>query len=292
MKKIAIFIPAYDEERSIGSVVLLAKKYGKVYVVDDGSADRTGQIAREAGATVIGRESNGGYGAALGTAVKHAKKTAAEVIVFIDGDFQHEPLDIMGVAGPVLSGRADVALGSRFKGKFVGAPTGRKEGVGFINRLSGVQSGKGALDYQCGFRAFSKKALARIPLGDSGYSTCAQMIISAQEANLKIVEVPVAVRYFEGANDGALSQAAGLVKYAVSEIAKKKPLFYFGGAGTALLVISLLLGIFVVETFYGSGKMPIGSALLCVFFGIVGFVFMLIGINLYTLQALMGNRRD
>ena len=104
--KLAIFIPAYNEERSIGSVVLLARKHGAVHVVDDGSTDRTGAIAKSAGARVIRRKRNGGYGAALATAVKCAKNADAAVIVFIDADFQHEPGDIARLAEPVLSGKA------------------------------------------------------------------------------------------------------------------------------------------------------------------------------------------
>jgi len=291
MKKprIAVFIPAYNEERSIVTVVLLSKKYGPVYVIDDGSSDRTANIAADAGAHVVMREKNGGYGAALATALEKAKGVGAAASVFLDGDFQHEPGDIPRVAKPVLLGKADVGLGTRFGsggGKFVGAPAGRKQGVALLNRLSGMKNGGRALDYQCGFRAFSRKALGRISIGESSYAGGAAMITSAQESGMRVEEVPLCVRYFEGGRMGALEQAAGLVRFTVSEIAKKKPIFYFGFTGIACMCASALLGAFVVEQTYAAKTVPVGSALLTVFLGIGGLVLVLIGINLYILNEL------
>lgn len=284
--RIAIFIPAYNEERSIGTVVLLSKRYGKVCVIDDGSTDRTAKIASAAGAKVVRRKKNQGYGAALATALFEAKREGAKASVFLDGDFQHEPGDILRVAEPVLSGRADVGLGTRFrgrKGKFVGAPAGRKAGVALLNTLSGMKNGSGTLDYQCGFRAFSKKAVGKIQVGQDGYAACAGAILSAQERGLRVEEVPVSVKYFDGKSMGALEQAAGLVKFTIGEIVKKKPIFYFGGSGAVCMAASALLGAYVIEQTYAAKTVPMGSALLTVFFGIGGLVLVLIGINLYAL---------
>jgi len=145
--KLAIFIPAHNEERSIGSVVALAKKYGPVYVVDDGSTDATAEVARASGANVIARQKNGGYGAAVRAAFEAAKKIDAGAFVFLDGDFQHDPDEIPCVAAPVLSGSFDVCVGSRFLGKTISPPAGRREAVAVMNNLSGVASGK-KLDFE------------------------------------------------------------------------------------------------------------------------------------------------
>jgi len=288
--KLAIFIPAHNEERSIGSVVVLAKKYGAVYVVDDGSQDKTTSIARAAGAKIISRGKNGGYGAALKTAFEAAKKISADAFVFLDGDFQHDPGEIPRVAAPVLSGSADVCVGSRFLGKTVSSPVGRREAAAVMNNLSGVASGK-KLDFECGFRAFSKKAVGKIAFKQDGYEACSEIVMAALEAGLIVVQVPVTIKYYEGTGKSAIAHGAGLFAYLMSVAAKRKPLLFFAGTGLLMLVASALLGIFVVETFYSRGVLPTGSAFLTVFTGIVGLVLISIGINLYTLESVLERKR-
>jgi len=291
MGKIRIFIPAYNEERSIGSAVLLAKKYGSVTVVDDGSEDKTADVARIAGATVVRHGKNRGYGASLQTILGTARKGAdSDTFVIIDGDYQHDPAEIPSVAAPVSCGGADVAVGSRFSGKFIGQPAYRKAGVEFLNRLAKVGKRGDSLDFQCGFRAFSKKAADAMRVHEDGYAGGAEMLASAIDAGLRIAEVPVHVRYYRDGAGGVLAQGAGLATYLVQAVAARKPLFFFGIVGAALLICSALLGIFVVETFYSTRTLPVGSALLTLFSGIAGMVMALIGINLYTLGLIMGKR--
>ncbi len=287
--KIAIFIPAYNEERAVGSVALLAGKFGKVFVIDDGSADRTAEVAREAGATVISHPKNRGYGAAIRTALGAARKMDADAFVFIDADYQHDPAEIPLVAAPVLSGKADFCQGSRFLGKFISAPAGRREGVALVNKLTSAQNGKKEVDSQCGFRAVSKKAAAKITITQEKYAGCAEMVSSAQHAGLRVVEVPVHVRYF-GERNNPFQQGAGLVDYIAGEIIRKNPLALFSGIGAALLIISALLGMFVLDTFYTQQQLATGSAFLTVFFGIAGMIMLLIGINLYTLEKVLAKR--
>jgi len=284
--KLAIFIPVHNEERSIGSVVALAKKYGAVYVVDDGSTDGTCSTAMEAGAKVVTRAVNGGYGAAVRSAFAAAKKINADAFVFLDGDFQHDPREIPRVAAPVLSGSADVCVGSRFLGKTVSSPVGRREAVAVMNDLSGIASGK-KLDFECGFRAFSKQAIGKISFQQDGYGACSEIMVAALGAGLKVAQAPVTVRYFGGNGKSAIAHGAGLLAYLASVAAKRKPLLFFAGTGFLMLVASALLGVFVVETFYSKGVLPTGSAFLTVFTGIVGLVLISIGINLYTLESVL-----
>jgi hypothetical protein len=289
-RNLVIFIPVRNEERSIGSVVALAKKYGAVYVVDDGSTDATSDAARASGANVIARGANGGYGAAVRTAFEAAKKINADAFVFLDGDFQHDPGEIPRVAAPVLSGSADVCVGSRFLGKTVSSPVGRREAVAVMNNLSGVASGK-KLDFECGFRAFSKKAVGKIAFKQDGYEACSEIVMAALEAGLNVAQVPVTIKYYEGNGKSAIAHGAGLFAYLMSVAAKRKPLLFFAGTGSVMLVASALLGIFVVETFYSKGVLPTGSAFLTVFTGIVGLVLISIGINLYTLESVLERKR-
>jgi len=287
--KLVIFIPAYNEERAVGSVVLLAKKYGEVFVIDDGSKDKTAEVARDAGAKVIARQENGGYGAAVRTALASARKMDAGAFVFMDADGQHDATEIPIVAAPVLSGKADVCQGSRFLGKFVSAPAGRREGVAFINKLSSAHNVKKEVDSQCGFRALSRKAAETIEISQGGYAGCAEVVASAQQANLHVVEVPVHVKYFTERNN-PFAQGAGLVDYVAGQVIRKNPLALFAGIGAILLAASALLGVFVVDTFYTRHELATGSAFLTVFFGIAGMIMALIGLNLYTLKKVLETR--
>lgn len=291
-RKIAIFIPAFNEERSIGSVVLLAKKYGPVTVVDDGSEDRTAELAKKAGAAVIRRKKNGGYGAALRAILAAAGKTSAAACVIMDGDGQHDADEIPKVAAPVLEGKADVGLGSRFLGGMRGAPAYRKEGVRVLNRFSAELAGGREVDFQCGFRALSPKAAKAIEIRENGYEAGMEMLSAAVRRGLVVEEVPVSIRYFEKANGGAVAQGAGLLTYAANQIAKRRPLFVFAALGSASIMVAALLGVFVVETFYSSGKLAAGSAFLTVLFGIGGLVLILIGINLHVLNRIAGRGSD
>jgi glycosyltransferase involved in cell wall biosynthesis len=110
-------IPAYNEERFIGSVVLRARQYADtVIVVDDGSTDATGEIAAAAGVIVVRHESNRGKGAALNTGFHRARALGAAAVVTLDGDGQHRGDELAVLAEPVLSGQADIVVGSRFLG--------------------------------------------------------------------------------------------------------------------------------------------------------------------------------
>jgi glycosyltransferase involved in cell wall biosynthesis len=111
-KKVMAAIPCFNTAESIADVVSNAKKYvDEVIVIDDGSTDKTAEIARSAGATVICHDKNRGKGAAMKTAGSQAD---GEIIVFIDGDGQHNPSDIPKLVAPILEGKADYVIGSRY----------------------------------------------------------------------------------------------------------------------------------------------------------------------------------
>jgi hypothetical protein len=286
---IAIFIPAYNEERTLGSAVLMAKEHGDVFVIDDGSVDRTAEIAKKSGASVIAHKKNKGYGAALKSALAATRNIDARAFVFMDADGQHDAAEIPIVAQPVLDGKADLCQGSRFLGKFVSAPAGRREGVAFINKLTSAHNGKKEVDAQCGFRAISKEAAEKINIEADRYAGCAEMVTSAQHAGLRVVEVPVHVKYFSDKNN-PFAQGAGLVDYVAGQVIRKNPLALFAGMGAILLALSALLGVFVVDTFYTRHELATGSAFLTVFFGIAGMIMLLIGLNLYTLKKVLETR--
>ena len=112
---VVVGIPAFNEEAMIARVVLESQKHANVVVVcDDGSCDLTGEIAERLGADVVKHERNLGYGTAIKSLVRRARELEADILVTLDGDGQHDPGEIPRVLQPIVKGKADVVIGSRF----------------------------------------------------------------------------------------------------------------------------------------------------------------------------------
>jgi len=189
-------IPAFNEAPTIGQVVAQTRKFvDNVFVIDDGSNDQTPLIAKAAGATVVRHDKNKGYGAALKTIFRTARIKGADVIVVIDGDGQHSPDEIPRVLEPILSGDADVVIGSRFAhGNRNSIPSIRKVGLAVLN-VATRMLGPRILDSQSGFRAYSRNAVDVIDPYIDGMAAGSEILVQANRSHLKIVEVPTTCKY-------------------------------------------------------------------------------------------------
>jgi len=157
MPSITALLPAYNEEISIGSVVLRTKQYAdRVIVIDDGSSDRTAEVAALAGAEVLRHVENLGKGAALKTGF--ASLNGDGVIVTMDTDGQHNPSDIPRLVAPILAGQADMVNGSRYlNGNKKDTPFYRRLGQKVLDAATNINmdSSHSVTDSQSGFRAFA-----------------------------------------------------------------------------------------------------------------------------------------
>jgi len=195
MKIIAV-IPCLNEERFIGDVAAKALKHvDKVFVIDDGSTDRTADIARHAGADVIRHEKRLGAGAATRTGFLAALKAGADIAVTLDGDGQHDAAEIPNVIKPILDGEADLAIGSRFVNPSTNMPPYRNLGIDLITWLYNAGSKAKITDSQSGFRSHSRKLLEIINIIRSDFSFSIEVLVKARKNGLKIVEVPVSCLY-------------------------------------------------------------------------------------------------
>lgn len=188
-----MIIPARDEEEAIGLVVQeVPATVTEVIVVDNGSSDRTPQVARAAGARVI-TEPRRGYGHACLAGIAGAE--GADLLVFLDGDHSDYPEQLDDVVAPILRGEADLVIGSRNLGRRqVGshpahAILGTRLSVGLMNLLVGTR----ATDLGP-FRAIRADALSRLGMGDTSYGWTVEMQLRAHRAGLRVVEVPVDYR--------------------------------------------------------------------------------------------------
>lgn len=194
MKDIAVVIPAYNERNTVGSVVQEALRYAAiVIVVDDGSNDGSGKVARDNGAVVI-TQSNYGVGRATITGALHAL-SLPEVckVVCIDSDGQHNPRDIPKLACK-LNGEFDMAIGTRnlcFKSTPLPRWLGNKV-LGFVRNFGAQYPIK---DAESGFRAFTRESLEKLDMSTDGFGVCEEVAIKARAKGLKIAEVPIVVAY-------------------------------------------------------------------------------------------------
>ena len=193
--KLFVVIPAYNEAKNIGRVIRGVKKYAKkIIVVDDGSKDGTSQIGLQNGATVYSHIFNRGLGGALGTGIRAALLNGADIIVTLDADGQHNPDEIPKLIKPISSGKADVAIGSRFLERQP-MPFFRRIGIPFANLITFLFFGAWSTDSQSGFRAFSKKAAENLEIFTGGMEASSEIIKEIKSRRLKVKEVPITAIY-------------------------------------------------------------------------------------------------
>lgn len=198
--KLAIVIPAYNEESAIKDVLLSLPKKIKGFdnivsiVVDDGSIDNTYEIAKDYATYAVRHVVNLGVGAATTTGLEAAKKLKIDVAVTIDADGQHNSKDIERLVQPVIDDKADVVIGTRMLDT-KGMPVLKIFGNWFMNFLTFLVFHKWTTDSQSGMKAFSAKALKKIQLHSIGYEVCSEMIGEIKRNKLKLSEIPIEVIY-------------------------------------------------------------------------------------------------
>jgi glycosyltransferase involved in cell wall biosynthesis len=282
-------IPALDEERFIGSVVLQARRHADlVIVVDDGSTDATAEVARAAGAHVLRHPCNRGKGAALNTAFQHARRVAPRAVVALDADGQHRPGEIDRVLAPVLAGEADLVVGSRYLGPHgrQAVPPARAWGhrlvTGLTNRLSGTR----VTDSQNGFRAFSPAAVAAITFSAGGFSVESEMQFLARVHGLRLVEMPVTALYRDPPKRSLLAHGLLVLGGVVQLIGRYRPLVLFGGGGLGLLLAGGGWGLVAVHHHRLGLPTSLPVALAAVLVAL-GLLLASAGITLHALRALL-----
>ncbi len=277
-------IPAYNEARSVGSIVLLAKQHAdEVIVVDDGSTDNTARIAELAGATVIRHTQNRGKGAAVQSILAQAKKRNPDVLILLDADSQHNPNEIPALIKPVSEG-FDLVIGSREAQKDK-TPRYRRIGQKVIFRSSRLASETDIVDSESGFRALSPRAISELDLQEKGFAVESEMITRAADKNLKVTEVPVSNIYTtDGSTLHPIRHGIDVLSRIVVMISQRRPLFFFGLAGSILVAAGLIFGIRVVHIATTTGSLALGSAILTTLFIIAGILAIFTGIILNALS--------
>jgi glycosyltransferase involved in cell wall biosynthesis len=286
---VVIVIPAYNEARFIGSVVLQAVEYGTVIVIDDGSSDHTALIAANAGATVLRHETNLGKTEAVNTGFDYARTLEADAFVLMDGDGQHDCTEIPALITPILMGEADIVVGSRFLQVKSRIPKWRVFGQHALTLATNLGSGSNLTDSQSGFRAISPEVLADLDFNTEGFSLESGMQFLAKERRLRIAEVPISVNYVEPAKRNPINQGLQVLNGIVRLVSQHRPLFFFGGGGMILLLLGLFWGGYVVDIYVRLHVLAVGYTLISVMLSILGSTALFTGL---MLNAVVGQFRD
>jgi glycosyltransferase involved in cell wall biosynthesis len=290
--KVITVIPAYNEELAIGSVILKIKHHVDEVFVVDASTDDTASIAEAAGAVVIKQDKKRGYGAALRCCFKVGKESNSDVMVILDADGQHNPNDIEKLIQPILNDTADIVIGSRFIGKIKSEiPIYRKIGMKIIDKIANSSIDTKISDTQSGFRAYSKKAIASINITEDGMGAGAEILIDGASKQLRIVEVPIKVRYDVGKSSmNPVVQGLSTVNSLIRFFAERHVVLSFGGVGTIILIIGVSMGLIVVNLYSIKQELAVGLALISVMSTLIGMYVVFTGIILYVVSDLIERR--
>jgi glycosyltransferase involved in cell wall biosynthesis len=275
--QVSVVIPAYDEEAAIASVVegvRASAGWLEVLVVDDGSADRTAERAREAGACVVRHPYNKGNGAAVKTGVRAAR---GEVVLLMDADGQHDPAEMLRLIARI--GDYDMVIGARSARD---QPRLRALGNGVFERLASWLSGRSIPDLTCGFRAARREPLLELlHLLPNGFSYTTTSCLAFLKAGHNVGFEPIRARRRVGRSKiRPLRDGVKFLLIILKIVTLYSPLKIFFPLSALAFALGVAYG---VANVWLRGKIPMGSALL-IQLAVVVFLFGLISEQIASTQ--------
>lgn len=260
--KLSIVIPAFNEEATICNVInKIPEKIPEisqiiVIVVDDGSQDRTPELAHSEGAVVVRHFRNLGVGKAFQTGVVKSLELGVDIMVNMDADGQFDPLDIEKLIQPIVNGKAECVTASRFIDKefYPEMHPIKFYGNQFMSLLISCLIGRRYYDVSCGFRAYSSYALMNLDIvGEFTYTQ--ESFLNFNFKGLEILEVPIKIK---GKRQYGKSRvAANVVSYGFKSLKiilrsfrDYRPFRIFGFMSLLMFMISFVLGCFLLHHYF------------------------------------------
>jgi glycosyltransferase involved in cell wall biosynthesis len=249
--RLVVVIPAFNEQDTIGEVISKIPKDAceevQILVIDDGSTDKTAEMARKNGAEVLSFRCNRGLANAFRKGISQALSKEADVIVNIDADGQHDPRQIKDLVSPILKGEADLVIGSRFKNGKPPMPKMKYLGNVAFTKLLNLLTGEALTDAQSGFRAFTREVAENLDIVGN-YTYTQQMIVQASHKRFKIIEIPIEISARAGEDESRLMRSpfhfaiqAGTLLLTI--IARYHPLKFFGATGSMFMMGGIAIGL-------------------------------------------------
>lgn len=201
MKKIAVIVPAYNEQPAIAGTLKALRRYlnserinADIVVVDDGSSDKTGAAAEKYCDYLLTHTRNCGLGAALATGIEFARRGGYHSCITFDSDGQHDVKDILLALSRLEEGY-DVVIGSRFVGTHSRMPRSRRIVLALSNIITLLFFGVRSTDSQSGFRALSKRAIDSIELKSNRMEVSSEFFGEISRLRLNYTEIPIHITY-------------------------------------------------------------------------------------------------
>ena len=206
--KVIAVLPAYNAERTLAATLadIPVGAVDEVLLVDDGSKDRTVQVAREMGLTVIEHPQNRGYGGNQKTCYRYALDRGADIVVMIHPDYQYDARIIPHAVGVIELGICDVVLGSRIRSRReavqCGMPWWKYVSNRFLTAFENFALGQNLGDFHSGFRVYRRQVLETLPFerNSDDFVFDTQFLVQAVHFGFRLGDIPVPVRYFDEAS--------------------------------------------------------------------------------------------
>ncbi len=288
MKRIAILIPCFNEEKTIGKLIQDFKKElpdSDIYVYDNNSTDHTVAEAKKAGATVCFERRQG-----KGNVIRSMfRQIEADIYVMIDGDGTYPPEKVHDLIEPIIDNNFDVVLGSRLhpesKSEFKSRNRfGNKLFLFFLKLIFKVEIS----DLLTGYRAFSREVVKSLPIISTGFEIETEMTVRCLERKYRILEVPInLISRPEGSESKIriISDGLMILKTMFVLFRDYKPLSAFGKLGLFIILCGFIPGIIVIREFILTGLiLRIPSTILAVGLVLSGLITVLVGILLHTIS--------
>ncbi len=292
--KVVIGLPAYNEEKNIGKIISELQELDySVIVCNDGSSDQTGKIAEKIGAIVINHHKNMGYGAGIKSLFEKAKEMNYDILITFDADGQHNISDIKDILKPLISNNADIVIGSRFLGEGEDKiPKYRKFGIKAITKISSLSQNLNIKDTQSGFRGYNKKALDEINPTENGMGISTEILMKASKKDLKVIEIPIIINY-EGntSTHNPASHGISVILSTMKFTALDHPLKFYGIPGLVFLIIGLFFIVWTLHEFSIHRTIITNLALIAAGSTILGTIFLLTSIILYSMVSLIREQK-
>jgi glycosyltransferase involved in cell wall biosynthesis len=206
-KKIVVVMPAYNAEKTLRQTYaeIPLEYVDEVILVDDGSSDRTVEVARALDVKTLVHPTNRGYGGNQKTCYRHALEHGADVVVMLHPDYQYTPKLLVAMASLVAVGQYDVVLGSRVLSEGAlrgGMPLYKYLSNRLLTMFQNLLMSKKLSEYHTGYRAFSRQVLLTLPLNENSddFVFDNQMLAQAAYFGFRIGEVSCPTKYFEDAS--------------------------------------------------------------------------------------------
>lgn len=289
---IAIVIPCFNEEQTIGDVVRDFRKAApnaSIYVYDNASTDRTADVARTAGAIVC-REPRKGKGNVVRRMLANVR---ADIYVMVDGDDTYNADAVSNLIETLIAGQHDMVVGARAETSDSAYRTGHIFGNWMLTKLVSIMFGTTVTDMLSGYRVMSRRFAKSFPALSSGFEIETELTVHALEIGASVIEIPTSYKERPEGSESKLNSVRDgmrIVRLIFRLLRDERPLEFFGFASTLMLLGAAISGWPVIAEYFVTGEVPRQPTwVLAVGMAIVSFLSFACGV---ILDGVARNRRE